>query len=211
MEFDYQKILDCIPPSVTDRNRWVQVGMALKEEGQPFEMFDSWSAGDSRPGQYRGSEVTRKVWDSFKGGGSGTVTGATLTQMARDLGVDPFPASDGFMDWGDEITSDGVEPVQKTIRPPRPDKSRKDVFQIIDYLEAVFQPDDHINVITSSFVDEEGKRKPIGTGLMTITVEEYCDSLRKGADSPDYFEDTFGAYNHEAGVWVRINPISGRL
>ena len=32
MEFDYQKILDCIPPSVTDRNRWVQVGMALKEE-----------------------------------------------------------------------------------------------------------------------------------------------------------------------------------
>lgn len=211
MEFDYQKILDCIPPSVTDRNRWVQVGMALKEEGQPFEMFDSWSAGDSRPGQYRGSEVTRKVWDSFKGGGSGTVTGATLTQMARDLGVDPFPASDGFMDWGDEITSDGVEPVQKTIRPPRPDKSRKDVFQIIDYLEAVFHPEDHINVITSSFVDEEGKRKPIGTGLMTITVEEYCDSLRKGADSPDYFEDTFGAYNHEAGVWVRINPISGRL
>lgn len=211
MEFDYQKILDCIPPSVTDRNQWVQVGMALKEEGQPFEMFDSWSAGDSRPGQYRGSEVTRKVWDSFKGGGSGTVTGATLTQMARDLGVDPFPVSDGFMDWTDEITSDGVEPVQKSIRPPKPQKIRKNVFQIIDYLESVFHPEDHINVITSSFVDEEGKRKPIGTGLMTITVEEYCDSLRKGADSPDYFEDTFGAYNHEAGVWVRINPISGRL
>jgi len=135
MEFDYQKILDCIPPSCTDRNQWVQVGMALKQEGQPFEMFDRWSAGDSRPNQYRGSEVTRKVWDSFKNSGSGTVTGATLTLMARDLGMDPFPASDGFMDWGDEITSDGVEPVQKTIRPPRPDKSRKDVFQIIDYLE----------------------------------------------------------------------------
>lgn len=211
MEFDYQKILDCIPPSCTDRNQWVQVGMALKQEGQPFEMFDRWSAGDSRPNQYRGSEVTRKVWDSFKNSGSGTVTGATLTLMARDLGMDPFPASDGFMDWGDEITSDGVEPVQKTIRPPRPDKSRKDVFQIIDYLEAVFRPEDHINVITSSFVDEEGKRKPIGTGLMTITVEEYCDSLRKGADSQDFFEDTFGSYNHESGVWVRINPISGTL
>lgn len=211
MEFDYQKILDCIPPSVTDRNQWVQVGMALKQEGCPFEMFDRWSAGDSRPNQYRGSAVTRKVWDSFKNSGSGTVTGATLTQMARDLGMDPFPASDGFMDWGDEITSDGVDPFQKTVRAPRPDKSRKDVFQIVDYLEAVFQPDDHINVITSSFVDEEGKRKPIGTGLMTITVEEYCDSLRKSADSQDWFEDTFGAYNHEAGVWVRVNPISGTL
>ncbi|WP_305180357.1 PriCT-2 domain-containing protein [Faecalibaculum rodentium] len=138
MEFDYQKILDCIPPSCTDRNQWVQVGMALKQEGQPFEMFDRGSAGDSRPNQYRGSEVTRKVWDSFKNSGSGTVTGATLTQMARDLGADPFPASDGFMDWGDEITSDGVEPFQKTVRAPRPDKSRKDVFQIVDYLEAVF-------------------------------------------------------------------------
>lgn len=212
METDYQKILDCISPSMTNRQEWVQVGMALKYEGCPFEMFDRWSAGDVRPGQYKGTEKTLKVWESFRNSGSGTVTGATLTQMARDQGHDPFPVISGFFDWNDDVTSDGEEPlVRKKEVTPRFNVAKKPVFQVIDYLETMFQEDDHINIITTSFTDEEGKRKPRGAGLISITVGEYVRDLRKAADSPEFFDEVFGSYDHEAGVWVRINPVTGHL
>lgn len=215
METDYQHILNCISPSLTDRNTWVRVGMALKEEGCPFEMFDQWSAGDSRPGQYQGTEVTRRVWDSFQGLGSGTVTGATLVQIAREQGTDPFPkGQNSFYDWNDDITSDGDEPCYQVQKKPAAIKlsaRQKPLFQIIDYLESCFKPDDHINIIKRALKTEDGKLKPFGSGMMSITVQEYCDQIREAADSPEWFEEVFGSYDHQAGVWIRINPVTGKL
>lgn len=216
---DYQRIIDCIDPSLTNRTEWVQVGMALKLEGQPFEMFDDWSARDSRPGQYQGTDVTRRVWESFHGGSTGSVTGATLTKMARDQGNDPFPkgiGSGGWLDWNDTVTSDGDDmPVQRpSSKPSKPVnfKSRqKPPLQIIDYLSACFKSDDHVNVITSSFKDSEGKSKPYGLGLVRDTVQDYINLIRENADDPDFFGAVFGAYDHEAGAWIRINPINPEL
>lgn len=181
-EIDYKHILDCIPPSATNRQQWVQVGMALKHEGQPFELFDAWSAGDARQGQYRGSEYTYKVWESFRESGAGVVTGATLTQMARDLGIDPFPRTGGFFDWGDIVESDGEEPKAQTKSVCHFRDTKKPVFQIIEYLETLFRDDDCINILTASFEDEEGKRKPRGAGLYSITVGDYIRELRANAD-----------------------------
>lgn len=210
METDYKKILDCIDPSLTNRQQWVEVGMALKQEGQPFDLFDNWSARDTRPGQYRGSDYTERVWESFQNTGSGTVTGATLTHMAREQGNDPFPESSDqstWFDWDDIITADDDQPdtLPKSSAPIK--TSRKPVFQIIDFLEACFDPGDYINILSKSFKDSDGRYKPSGAGITTISASEYISMLRENADDPEWFENVFGSYDHECGVWVRINPV----
>ena len=211
---DYKHILDCISPSLTDRNTWVKVGMALKYEGVPFEVYDQWSAGDSRPGEYKGTKETLKVWDSFRNLGSGTVTGATLTEIARQQGVDPFPKNSDnqvFFGWDYEVTADEEPKPQKVPERPVFRSSKKDPFQIIDYLESCFKPDDRVNIITSVFTDPDGKRKPYGAGIMSLTAGEICEQLREVADKPDAVDRVIGSYDSEAGVWVRINPITGSL
>lgn len=214
METDYKHILDCLSPSTTNRQEWVEVGMALKYEGCPFELFDEWSSRDSRPGQYQGPEKTKKVWDSFRCEGTGVVTGASLVHMARSYGIDPFPkGEDGFFDWDDLVTAEGELLDPETIkRKPVPFKtSKKEAFQIIEYLEACFKPDDHVNVIPNSFTDPEGKLKPAGMGIITLTVSDYVGQLRSLADDPDFFSQVFGSYDPKAGVWIRVNPVVGKI
>ena len=218
-EIDYQRILDCIPVSETNRTDWVKVGMALKYEGQPFEMFDEWSSRDPRDGQYRGTEYTSYIWDSFQGGSGVPVTGATLTEMARSYGYEPFPKANtsDFLDWDDEITSNGEEQKPKAeIRPSCPNRLRpsnkKPPFQIIEYLEACFKPDQYINVITSSYFNaEKEKLEPCGLGIVNITVEQYIKEIRGAAERSDFFNEVFGAYDHQAGAWIRVNAVTGRL
>ena len=68
-----------------ERERWVNVGMALHdefgEEGWP--LFDDWSAESD---QYN-TGGTRAVWKSFKPGGGRTF--ATLVQYAKEEGYVP--------------------------------------------------------------------------------------------------------------------------
>ncbi|MDE5758837.1 MAG: AAA family ATPase, partial [Allobaculum sp.] len=214
-DVDYEHLLDCINPSLTNHDEWIRVGMALKYEGCPFELFDSWSARDTREGQYRGTEYTLRVWNSFQGVGTNLVTGATLTELARSQGVEPFFTSKNddlkSLGWDDEILLEDEEEMRTYSSPPlsfRP--TQKEPFQIIEYLEACFKPDDYINVIPNAF-EEDGKYKPYGVGLVTIKVSEYIKDLRSAADRPDFFPEVFGSYDHQAGVWIRVNPVNGML
>ena len=218
---DYGRILDCIPVENTDRSEWVKVGMALKYEGQPFALFDEWSSRDPRPGQYAGSEATERVWESFRCESSGIVTGATLTQMARDYGNDPFPkhftAGDEDMDLNAMIND---EPMPGVPRPGAIHTSKKllisgsqkkPFLQTIAFLEAVFQPDDLVNIVTNTFQDADGKWKPCGVGLINFTRDRWIGELLKFGDSPEPFRPAINQYEAQAGVWVRINPLYSNL
>ncbi len=212
-QIDYERLLDCIDPSQTNHDEWIRVGMALHYEGCSFDLFDSWSAKDTREGQYKGTEYTLRVWNSFQGSGSDLVTGATLTEMARNQGMDPFLTKstykDEFFGWDDEILFEDEEVKKKSSPPPfRPNK--KEPFQIIDYLEACFKPDDYINIIPNA-LEEDGKYRPYGVGLVTIKVSEYVEDLRRTAEKPEFFSEVFGNYTPEAGVWIRVNPVTGKL
>lgn len=215
MESDFKHVLDCLPASSCNRQDWVTVGMALKEEGEPFELWDSWSATDSRPKQYQGTEYCQKIWDSFQGGSGSRVFGGTIVEMARARGYDPYPKiMDTPFDWEDLITDDGERCFISETKPmtvPVFKSSKREPFQIIEYLETCFRPDDHIDVITSSFRDGDGKLKPFGMGVIALSVDDYIAEIRKNADDPEWFEMTFGSYDHDAGVWLRVNPIRGTL
>lgn len=73
--------LQHISPDI-GRDEWVQIGMALKSEGMPFQLWDQWSRGGAK---YKQSEMVG-VWNSFKG--SGTSYG-TVVHLARQGGWQP--------------------------------------------------------------------------------------------------------------------------
>lgn len=104
-EFDLIPLLDYIDPSVLSYQEWVNVGMALKQEGYTAMDWDTWSQADKR---YKKGECFAK-WDTFQGNGLGTVTGATITLMAKDNGwTSDFKMSDDAheLGWNDTIDRD---------------------------------------------------------------------------------------------------------
>ena len=76
--------MDYISPAALSYQEWVSIGMALKHEGFPVSVWDSWSRADSR---YKSGECEKK-WESF-GDCAEPVTGATIFQMARENGYKP--------------------------------------------------------------------------------------------------------------------------
>ena len=82
------ELLDYIDPAMLNYQEWVNVGMALKYEGYSVNDWDSWSQRDSA--RYHDGETERK-WNTFDGS-TKPVTGATITQLAKDNGWKPYSA-----------------------------------------------------------------------------------------------------------------------
>lgn len=81
---------------------WVNVGMALKYEGYSVNDWDAWSQRDSA--RYHDGE-TEKKWNTFDGS-TKPVTGATITQLAKDNGWKTYSAdSNDSFDWGDSFVA----------------------------------------------------------------------------------------------------------
>ncbi|MCR2036145.1 PriCT-2 domain-containing protein, partial [Adlercreutzia mucosicola] len=82
---DREALLDAlgsIDPAGLAYQEFVEIGMALKHEGLPFEAWDSWAARDAA--RYKGT--LRRKWDGFSDANAAgaPVTGGTLVQAARD-------------------------------------------------------------------------------------------------------------------------------
>lgn len=85
---DLQKIkiaLSFISPDC-DRDTWLKIGMALHDETDDFDAFDSWSSG----GDGYNAKHTLSVWKSFKKGG---VTINSLFAIAKESGWTPEPGN----------------------------------------------------------------------------------------------------------------------
>jgi len=80
-DFNLLPLLDYINPATVDYQTWVNVGMALKHEGYTASDWDNWSQNDSR---YKKFECFKK-WDTFNEEAGTIVTGATITQLAKEF------------------------------------------------------------------------------------------------------------------------------
>ena len=194
-----EELLKYIDPAGLSYQEWVNVGMALKEEGYPMETWQNWSAADGE--RYDSGEFEDK-WDSFR---RHDVTGGTIVQMAKDRGWSPEPKLNVYMS-GDKY-SPTISWDSEYLREPKfkePDKwdPSKD---LIRYLEAIFEPGDTIGYTMKSSRTEKGKYVPSGNGAYTHTAGELIDLLRAG----EPIEKVFGSYNKAAGAWIRINPLDG--
>lgn len=209
-DFDLLPLLDYINPAMVDYATWCQVGMALKHEGYTAMDWDNWSQSDTR---YKRGECFKK-WDTFNEEAGSVVTGATITQLAKDNGWQPASSGRGDfheLDWEDTIDRDyqivdknWVE--SKEIREPLNWKPAQD---LIRYLETLFDSTDFVGYVTATYpieTDNGTIYKPT-QGNFDRTAGELIQLLQK---TPDDIGAVFGDYKEEAGAWIRFNPLDGK-
>ncbi|MBR0148549.1 MAG: PriCT-2 domain-containing protein [Lachnospiraceae bacterium] len=199
-ERDLTEYLEYIPCSSLSYQDWINVGMALKHEGYPCNIWEAWSRQDSR---FREGECQKK-WQTFNGSAE-PVTAGTIVQMAKDYGYDPA-RNDELLDWDDEI---GVDKYDIAWVEPEEVEEAEDLNpydQIVSYLNALFEPDENVSIVMKSFKDEDGKYKPSGRGS-TFNVKALLKDLTK--HKTDVCA-ALGDYDPQAGAWVRFNPMDGK-
>lgn len=190
---DIEQALQYIDCSTLSYTEWIQVGMAIKEAGMDVSIWDAWSAQDSR--RYHPGDCEKK-WDSF-GGAAQPITQAYIFKLAKDNGWRKYDGNDETLEWDGIIEYDGDTP-------DTPKWNSVDEFK--RYLRALFQPDEYISWVTEAKQDEDGKWKPAGKGTYWKTC---ADTLKQLDKHPEDICDTIGDYSHEAGAWIRFNPVNG--
>ena len=150
---DIEQALQYIDCSTLNYTEWIQVGMAIKEAGMGCEVWDAWSARDSRRYTPNGCE---KKWDSFNGS-SQPITQAYIFKLAKDAGWRTYDGNDETLEWDGIIEYDGD-------RADKPKAEWNPVEDFRRYLQALFQPDEYISWVTEAKQDEDGKWKPAGKG-----------------------------------------------
>lgn len=201
--YDILEVLQHIDPARLDYQSWVNVGMALKEEGYSAADWEAWSRSDA--GRYHPGECRRK-WESFNGASS-PVTGGTLVQMAKEQGWSPERDPGYELDWNDTINRDekviidsGWIEGREISEPDRWDPRR----ELIRYLEILFDSTENVGYVTHSF-EKDGRYMPT-KGVWDRTAGQLIQELGRCSD----MLDVIGDYNEEAGAWIRFNPLDGK-
>ena len=199
---DLLEVLNHINPVYLSYQDWVNVGMALKEEGYSSEDWDAWSRQD--PARYHPGECSRK-WNSFQGTDT-PVTGGTIVQLAREQGWEPDWGHE--LSWDDIITQDSVLIDQKwvegceVVEPDQWDPAG----QIIKYLETLFEAGENVGYVVKSWKNEKGKYVPQDRGNFDRTAGQLIEELSKCSGD---IGGVLGDYDPEGGAWIRFNPLDG--
>lgn len=209
--YDLLECLDAIDPSTLSYSEWVEVGMALKQEGLPFEAWDGWSRRDAA--RYRGNGGMERKWAGFECRPDG-VAGGTLVEMAREAGWTP-PRDDGYaLDWDDEVW-DGEPPRRPGPVDPTWVESREVAEpgpewagwrDLVRYLEALFEPSDIVGYVVEAW-EKDGRWVPSNRGPHSETAGEIIERLTKYGDD---LASSIGWNPGEAGAWIRFNPLDGQ-
>lgn len=202
MERNHLELLSYIDPCLLTYQEWINIGMALKQEGYSVTDWDSWSRQDSS--RYHQGECQKK-WSGFSGSHS-PVTGGTIFQMACEHGWTPEHTS-RELDWNDEIGKDyqiidtnwveGKEIQEPVVWNP--------VRELITYLETLFDSTENVGYVTGIF-EKDGKYMPT-KGNYDRTAGQLIELLSRCQGD---IGSVIGDYKEEAGAWIRFNPLDGK-
>ena len=204
--YNILEVLEHIDPSLLDYQDWINVGMALKEEGCMASDWDAWSRRDAA--RYHAGECYRK-WGGFHGSPS-PVTGGTIVQLAKEQGWEPEPGG-RELDWDDTISDErGIVVDQNWIEGQEiwEPEEWDPAAQLIKYLETLFEAGENVGYVTASWekTDEKGTRWLPQKGSWDRTAGQLIEQLNHcGGD----IGAVLGDYNPAAGAWIRFNPLDG--
>ena len=201
---DLRILLSYINPAELNYQDWVNVGMALKQEGYSVADWDAWSQNDFR---YHAGECEKK-WRTFQGNAV-PVTGGTIVQMAMERGWQPDRGQE--LDWDDEIKRDDSHVVIKRDwiegREVREPAVWSPAGELIRYLETLFEPGENVGYVVHSWKNEKGKYVPQDKGSYDRNAGQLIEALSKCGDD---IGSVIGDYNPEGGAWIRFNPLDGQ-
>ena len=199
---DLKILLSYIDPSSCTYQEWVDVGMALKEEGYTAEDWEAWSARDVR--RFHSGECGRK-WQTFRGNAS-PVTGGTIYQMAVENGYQPERGYE--LDWDSPIDTDGIVIDANWVegRDVHAPAQWHPARELTTYLQTLFEPGEAVGFVTKSWKNEKGKYIPKDKGIYNKTAGQLIEELAKCGED---IGSVVGDYDPEGGAWIRFNPLDG--
>lgn len=212
-KIDLRELLEYIDPSQCSYEEWLNVGLALHQEGYPMFIWEEWSADDGE--RFHEGECAAK-WESFGRYTGKLVTGATITQMAKENGW----TSKRKLENNEALSFDSmvlattpeqyqvvdknwIEESDVTIPKSYPLEQRK--RDILTYLTTLFEPEEYVGYVVNTFSLPDGKQSPT-MGNYSRTVQQIID----GINGTTQLENVFGSFNKEMGAWIRFNPIDGK-
>ena len=180
--------------------------MALKHEGYPVSVWEEWSRGGSK---YHEGECAKK-WATFNEMAGDIVTGATITELAKAGGwkrtnerLDPFNLT--FTD-ADLIPAAHIDCIDgEKFDIPNVEKWNA-VSDLLDYLKALFRPDEHIGFALHSIQGDDGRFRPLQNEPARLFKDVLADWSREHKID---FALRGKPNNDAAGAWVTINPLDG--
>lgn len=212
-KIDLRELLEYIDPAQCSYEEWLNVGLALHQEGYPMFIWEEWSADDGE--RFHEGECAAK-WESFGRYTGKLVTGATITQMAKENGwtsKHKFENNEvlSFDSMVLATTPEQYQVVDKNwieesdVHIPKsyPLEQRKQ--DIVTYLTTLFEPEEYVGYVVNTFALPDGKQSPT-MGNYSRTVQQILD----GINGTTQLENVFGTFNKEMGAWIRFNPIDGK-
>ncbi|MCI5707991.1 AAA family ATPase [Veillonella caviae] len=214
-KLDLKELLEYIDPTECTYEEWLNVGLALHQEGYPMFVWEEWSANDGE--RFKAGECQAK-WDSFGRYSGKLVTGATITQMAKENGwvSKRTYKSDVALSFTTPIIADLDQFVvvdknwieSADIAIPNPYAQEQRIKDLITYLETLFEPEEYVGYVTTTYShqDKDGHQiKSPTKGTYTFTASMLLNRLRGSST----FENAMGTLDEEAGAWIRFNPLDG--
>lgn len=212
-KIDLRELLEYIDPAQCSYEEWLNVGLALHQEGYPMFIWEEWSADDGE--RFHEGECAAK-WESFGRYTGKLVTGATITQMAKEKGW----TSKRKLENNEALSFDSmvlattpeqyqvvdknwIEESDVHIPKSYPLEQRKQ--DIVTYLTTLFEPEEYVGYVVNTFALPDGKQSPT-MGNYSRTVQQILD----GINGTTQLENVFGTFNKEMGAWIRFNPIDGK-
>lgn len=212
-KIDLRELLEYIDPAQCSYEEWLNVGLALHQEGYPMFIWEEWSADDGE--RFHEGECAAK-WESFGRYTGKLVTGATITQMAKENGwtLKRKLESNEALSFDSMVLATTPEQYQvvdknwieeSDIHIPKsyPLEQRKQ--DIVTYLTTLFEPEEYVGYVVNTFALPDGKQSPT-MGNYSRTVQQILD----GINGTTQLENVFGSFNKEMGAWIRFNPIDGK-
>lgn len=219
---DLPEILDRLNPAECDYTEWTKIGMALKFCGFSVDVWDRWSAKDTK--RYHEGECAKK-WRTFEGEG---VRSGTIIHIAEEHNVDIFPEDyrGEALGWDDEIDNvpdwddfnfykykpqekDETVFIDRTWIESKPlpvasDDAWDPIQEIATYISTLFEADEYVGYVMESW-EKDGKYLP-SKGSYARTSSEILRALERYHD----IGMAMGDYNPEAGAWIRFNALDGQ-
>lgn len=212
-KIDLRELLEYIDPSQCSYDEWLNVGLALHQEGYPMFIWEEWSADDGE--RFHEGECAAK-WESFGRYTGKLVTGATITQMAKENGwtsKHKFENNEALSfdsmvlattpEQYQVVDKNWIEESDVHIPKSYPLEQRKQ--DIVTYLTTLFEPEEYVGYVVNTFTLPDGKQSPT-MGNYSRTVQQILD----GINGTTQLENVFGTFNKEMGAWIRFNPIDGK-
>ena len=163
---------------------WKNIGIAFKAAGGTLEDWLAWCSIDAA--NYE-EHTAKRLFESVSE--DGAITANSLWKRAWNAG----------WDWREKY-----DKLPKVKQIPAPREFDGAGEQAIAQLEAMFEPDDYVNIVTKATLNKKGKWVPSGYGRQ-FKRDELCRTIRKYG-----LDEALGDYNREAGVWLRVNPMNGK-